>query len=135
MDISKKKVIQGVISPFIDILKNQPACAFEDHGDLFIDFGWDVAEGDGRICSSVRSLFKDYISTLPPTLRSWLWWQTSSGRLEEEYIFKSFDETPPYLDDLEQDTYEQAGQTIEFLMDNLRSKAELAFSKYQESEY
>lgn len=135
MDIAKEKVFNGIISTFVDMLKSQPACAYEEHGDLFVDFGWDVAEGDGRICSSVNSLFKDYIDALPLTLLNWLWWQTYTGTLEEKYIFNAFETTPPYLGDLYTYADEDIDHIVDLLMDKLRPMAESAFSDYEESEY
>jgi hypothetical protein len=67
-------------------LRSSEPYSTADHSTLMIDLGWDVQSGDGRIVEALCELLEGVVDRCPPALLNWLWWQTSSGRVEARCI-------------------------------------------------
>ena len=128
------RYFDSVLVPLVETLQDMEPVVYDDHPNFFTDLGWDVCEGDGRIIECATDILTQHIESLPPLLVNWLWWQTSSGRVEDRYTRQALSVNPPDYSALMSDMDEVVPELLEAMLKSLLRAAELAYEKHQEEE-
>jgi len=122
-----KNLHRLIMAGLIDSLKNSGPIAYDDHDNLWIDFGWDISEGDGTIAETVKDMLIFEIRSLPEILRQLLWWESFDGRYAKKEIMEALEQGEP----VESPDEEEIMNTIaESLFDTLSDQAEIDFDEF-----
>lgn len=89
------KLRNQIITEFIAQLQAEPALLEHGYPEHFIELGYDIAEGNGEIRRIIKNTLGLQLRRYPPSVIEWLWWQTPSGRVQQDCIYAAFQTLPP----------------------------------------
>ena len=121
-----------ILRPVISALKNQEAVADADHENLWIELGWDICEGDGRLVEHARSLLDHELRTVPEILKHRIWW-LSHGSVSEKTITRALVETPGDYREIPLPDYDEFEEEVhDVLASKLFKLAEATYEEWEE---
>jgi hypothetical protein len=128
---SFEDLVDDFLKPTIELLESHAAISTDQHPNCWIELGCDVQNGDGRLITQAKELLRIAFDEIPQLLKSWLWLQTSEGRVEVSYYYKAFTEYPHNYDPLQHDEIEAYESLFEEILTLMLRLAERAYSRHQ----
>lgn len=134
---TNSEMVETIIDKFKKELTNQASLSYAGHKNLWVDLGWDLAQGDREICNHVEDMLRLLVVSLPEDINEILWSESWGGKTKMNNIMeglnaKSYDfskEDNAEADDILEDI-------VEYLKDRIFIAAETAYiqNQYIESE-
>ena len=134
-DSELERYFDSILQPLIDIFEENEALAYPDsHGNFFVDLGWDVVCGDGRLIELAEGMLQPFVEELPPMMQNWLWWQLPGGRVEARYNKAALEKSPPDYSSLMTDLSEIQSDLFDEVKRRLLVLAERAYDLHQKDQ-
>ena len=80
------EIVETIIRKFINELKNQASLSYAGNKNLWVDLGWDLAQGDREICSHVEEMLRLLVLNLPEDINETLWSESWGGKAKVNQI-------------------------------------------------
>lgn len=131
-----KNFVASLLRPLVDELKAEEPYIYGDHTNLWIEYGWDISQGDGEISAMVKERVVLLVDSLSPIVQEYLWWDSVSGRLVGRMIEDAVEQNIDELNSLTRPTQEEFTEDItEVLVSWLRDSSEKDYDRFSESDY
>jgi len=129
------EIVEVILQKFTHELKHQAAVSYAGHKNLWVDLGWDLAQGDREVCQHVEDLLRLLIINLPEDINEVIWSESWGGKAKLNDILQGINNkdadfaalSSAQADDILEDI-------VEYLKDRLFLEAEAAFEQFDEME-
>lgn len=128
-------IVEVILQKFTNELKQQAAVSYAGHKNLWVDLGWDLAQGDREVCQYVEDLLRLLIVNLPEDINEVIWSESWGGKAKLNDILLGINNkdadfaalSSAQADDILEDI-------VEYLKDRLFLAAETAYEQFEEVE-
>jgi hypothetical protein len=132
---SFEDLINDFLKPTIELLESYAAHSTDQLPNFWIDVGWDVQKGDGRLIRLAREALMYAFDEMPQLLKTWLWLQTSDGRVEVSCYNNVFTEYPHDYSYLQNSQSEAFESLFEEILTQMLRLAESAYSEHEHQQF
>jgi len=119
-----------LLKPIIEQLKSSQAAIYDDHQSLWIDLGWDICQGDGRIIRHAEDMIVNYVESLPTIVRQFIWWESIGGQITKQDIMNKIHNPSELVDVEEIESGEFMEDIVDYLKTALFNSAEADYEDY-----
>lgn len=129
-------IVQTILQRFILELKGQPSLSYAGHKNLWLDLGWDLAQGDREICNHVEEMLRIIVDNLPEELKEPIWLESWGGKAKMQEILQEIHSTDGDANQSHTaDAHDIIQDIFEYLQDSIFKAAETEFEVFQSLEY
>ena len=129
-------IVAVILQKFTTELKQQAAVSYAGHKNLWVDLGWDLAQGDREVSQHVEDLLRLLIVNLPEEMNEVIWSESWGGKAKlndillginnknADFVALSGAEADDVLEDI-----------VEYLKDRLFLAAEADYEQFDDEEF
>jgi hypothetical protein len=127
------EIVEVILQKFTHELKHQAAVSYAGHKNLWVDLGWDLAQGDREVCQHVEDLLRLLIVNLPEDINEVIWSESWGGKAKLNDILLGINKKNADFNELSSSQADDILEDIvEYLKDRLFLAAEVAYSQFDE---